>query len=353
MGERMDYLSSRDMYNRCADDGLPSKLQGDEPVPENTRRNNLWAINTWNSWCQTRQTKGPNQGTLETWRPGIDLETIQGYHGTKGHQGTFHMDQPMPTASQLASLSPRELNTVLCRFVYEVRRYDGSEYPPNSLYQLCCGLVRFLKNDCSRSDLNFLDTSDPAFHGFQQCLNTEMKRLTEKGVGAVKRKVRKVTEEQEQVLWKLGLLGSKDPWTLVKTIYYYNCKLFSIYGRDDHRALDAGQFVFGRDGLGEYVELRSTRSPNGKRNSCRPGRIYEEDTADSLYKLYKLYLGLIPRSGPLYRKPSPSGDRPSELSFSQWPIGVNSLCAFVPNIMKEAGFEGFYTGHSIKVTIFW
>ena len=42
----------------------------------------------------------------------------------------------------------------LCRFVTEARRVDGKVYPPNTLYQLACGLMRALK-ESGRAGINF------------------------------------------------------------------------------------------------------------------------------------------------------------------------------------------------------
>lgn len=40
-----------------------------------------------------------------------------------------------------------EINNLMTRFVLEVRRKDGNPYPPRSLYQLCVGLLRHLREN--------------------------------------------------------------------------------------------------------------------------------------------------------------------------------------------------------------
>ena len=37
------------------------------------------------------------------------------------------------------------INFWLCKFVIEVRRKDGKPYSPDSLYQICCGLLQLVK----------------------------------------------------------------------------------------------------------------------------------------------------------------------------------------------------------------
>ena len=34
---------------------------------------------------------------------------------------------------------------IVHRFVLEVRRKDGNEYPPNTLHQLCCGILHYMR----------------------------------------------------------------------------------------------------------------------------------------------------------------------------------------------------------------
>ena len=41
-------------------------------------------------------------------------------------------------------MSVHDMNFWVCRFVVEARKRDGSNYPPNTIYQLCCGLNRAL-----------------------------------------------------------------------------------------------------------------------------------------------------------------------------------------------------------------
>lgn len=49
----------------------------------------------------------------------------------------------------------------LSRFVLEVKYQDGTDYPPNLLYQICCGLLMRNMKFHDRADINFF--SDPAF----------------------------------------------------------------------------------------------------------------------------------------------------------------------------------------------
>ena len=89
----------------------------------------------------------------------------------------------------IEALSVEELAFWLSRFVLEIRREDGKCYPPNSLYQLCCGLLRHL-NGCGRPEVNMFQQAE-----FRKCLDAEMKRLNSTGMLLLRGKL-------NQFLWK-------------------------------------------------------------------------------------------------------------------------------------------------------
>ncbi len=80
--------------------GVPAKTQEDTKY--------MYCIRLWEEWCK------------------YQLQTC-GDH--------------IPSISKPSSC---ELQHWLTRFVLEVRKKDGSEFPPNSLHHLCSGIVRYL-----------------------------------------------------------------------------------------------------------------------------------------------------------------------------------------------------------------
>ena len=67
----------------------------------------------------------------------------------------------------------------LPKFVVEVRKGNGDPYPPNSLYQICCGLQRGLKA-ANRAELDIFNS--PRFVLFRDTLDSQMKILKAPGV---------------------------------------------------------------------------------------------------------------------------------------------------------------------------
>ena len=60
----------------------------------------------------------------------------------------------------------------------------------------------------------------------------------------------------------------------------------------------------------------------------------------------KYYISLIPSTGPFYWRPA-SG---SAVAFTKQVIGKNALNNLVKTFCEEAGLQGYFTGHSGKVT---
>ena len=70
-------------------------------VPKVTEKATNWTLSLWKEWQQNRKDNGTD------------------YHLTVPHLLTEIL-----------------LNEWMCKFILEVRRKDGAEYPPNSLYQI-------------------------------------------------------------------------------------------------------------------------------------------------------------------------------------------------------------------------
>jgi hypothetical protein len=117
----------------------------------------------------------------------------------------------------LEEMNNTDINNWLSHFALEVRKQNGSEYPPNSLYHICGGLQRHLWGQGKQVDL--LHSAE--FASFQPSLDGEMKRLQAKGLGSTKRQADIITEEEEDILWEKGQHGDSHPHQVLNTIIFY------------------------------------------------------------------------------------------------------------------------------------
>ena len=127
-----------------------------------------------------------------------------------------------------------ELNDWLCRFVVEVRRKDGKHYPPNTVHQLCCGLLRRLRQYNPSLDI----FKNPEFDAFRRTLDAEMKRLRRApDMPLGPKRAEPISGIEEETLWENGLLGSHSPQALVDTMVYMAGLYFALRSGDEHRQL--------------------------------------------------------------------------------------------------------------------
>ena len=80
-------------------------------VPKNTKKSTDWAVNIWRDWSTHRRSVSPS-----------------------------FTDWPV----HLFIAQPQELNHWLSKFILEARKSNGEPYPPDTLYNICPGLLRYI-----------------------------------------------------------------------------------------------------------------------------------------------------------------------------------------------------------------
>ena len=59
---------------------------------------------------------------------------------------------------------------------------------------------------------------ESSFAEFRMTLDAEMKHLQRSGLGSKKKKAESITPEEEEIMWKKGILGESTPQALVDTM---------------------------------------------------------------------------------------------------------------------------------------
>ena len=141
----------------------------------------------------------------------------------------------------------------------ETRKEDGSKYPPSSLHCLLAGLLRHMRS-IDPACPNILDTSDVRFRDLHSTIDATFRKLREDGVGAEVKHASVITKQEENLLWEKGVLGTKSPLSLLRSVFYYNGKSFCLRGGKEHRNLKISQLTrYSNPDRYEYTE-------NGSKN---------------------------------------------------------------------------------------
>ncbi|XP_043360197.1 zinc finger MYM-type protein 2 isoform X9 [Dermochelys coriacea] len=125
-----------------------------------------------------------------------------------------------------------ELNYGLARFVNEIRRPNGENYTPDSIYYLCLGIQEYLYGN-NRKDNIFIN---PSYQTFEQELNKILKSWQPSILpdGSIFSRV------EEDYLWRIKQLGSHSPFALLNTLFYFNTKYFGLKTVEQHLRLSFG-----------------------------------------------------------------------------------------------------------------
>lgn len=297
-------------------------------IPKKTREQTNWTVRVWSEWAASRNKK------------------------------LMRGEQLIP--ANLCDMAVCELDFWLSRFVLEIRKVNGDHYPPNSLYQIVCGLQRYIREN-GRADLKLLDCPD--LHGFNRTLDSEMKRLNTTGKYIEKRQAQPITVEQEKRLWEMGLLGDTDAKTLLSTVVFEVGFFFALRSGNEHRRLrhsPSQMQLFEPPGNRAYIVYRedvSKTNQGGLSNrKKKPKEVYqyanEENPSRCFVRLYKLYNSKCPPNRPanaFYLTPLVKPR--SDCWYSRAPLGHNMLANTVCDLMKRAGFEGYFTNHSLRASL--
>ena len=214
-----------------------------------------------------------------------------------------------PVPELLTDFTPEKLDHWLSFFVIEVRRQDKQPYPPNSLFNLVAGIQRFIREERHCNDLDFFSKNSKVPR-MRKALDCRMKELTAEGIGVNVKRADAVTLDDERSLWRCGVFNMSTAKGLSYCVFFYNSKTFGLRGNSEHKNLDASQFVIKTDECGSSFLLFNSwnsKTFNGglehRRLQPRIIKQYDVDNDRCVFKIFALYLSMIPPNGAFYRKP--------------------------------------------------
>jgi hypothetical protein len=234
----------------------------------------------------------------------------------------------------------------------EVRKKNGGEYPPKTLYALVCCFKRYYEQ-YNVHDVNPLSPSHARLGNFRVTLGAEMKRLHYLGLGTSTKQVEPTTADEEALLWTTGQFCTHSPKALFNTVY---CKVFGLCSYDEHLNLQCAQYEKKLDEQGrlylEYTDYGNKTNHGGlkymkvdNKTVCQ----YEntEDSEHCVVNIFEKYFSLLPRRHKqFYFRPLPD-DASGIPRFGNQPVGRNRLALVIPEMCKATGRK---TCHFGKVT---
>ena len=154
-----------------------------------------------------------------------------------------------------------------------MRKKDGSDNEPDSLWVMIASLDRHLKEAASSISI----AKDREFVNSRKVLEGKARFPREQGYGKRPRASKALTTEDEGLLWSKGLFGSQSPKSLIATMWFLLTQHFGLRGCQKHHGMYAEDFSFSKDNNGvEYItyEENPTKTLQGglrkKRRVAQP-----------------------------------------------------------------------------------
>ncbi len=257
---------------------------------------------------------------------------------------------------------PCVLSKFLRYFVLEVRKEDGSPYPPASIRSILSGLNRMLKDN--GAPFSIMNKEDPLFRDLFLTLDSVTSGLHREGVGATKNSATAITYDHQRIFWEKKLLGYESPKSLQRAVFFGVGLNFVLRGVEEQHSLRLEQMkrvpddqsFYSKDTYYEYTEFISKNNMHRFKdinNTNKCVRAYADpDAEDCLVRLLDFYIKKLPENPPgFYLRPL--GNAPEDTKkpwYAKVRVGVNTLKGFLPEISEKAGIGVRYTNHSLRAT---
>lgn len=160
------------------------------------------------------------------------------------------LDGGLKVYKDLHEMTKGDVDFCLQYFIAEVRKCDGSMYPPKTYKEIISSFQHHLNNELGMNWSIFLDKD---FQETRKVLDAQMKKSAEAGNVKLPKRSHSISFEDEEQLWKTGTLGSSTPKQLIETLIYELGLHLSLRASKEHRDLE----------FGENSQLRLCSETNG------------------------------------------------------------------------------------------
>ncbi|XP_023939043.2 zinc finger MYM-type protein 3 isoform X2 [Bicyclus anynana] len=250
-----------------------------------------------------------------------------------------------PFKSEILQLTADELNYSLCLFVKEVRKPNGSEYAPDTIYYLVLGIQQYLFEN-GRIDNIF---TDPYYEKFTDCLDEVARKFSV----LYNDSQYIVTRVEEEHLWESKQLGAHSPHVLLSTLMFFNTKHFNLVTVDEHMQLSFSHIMKhwkrnpnqpgqakipgSRNVLLRFYPPQSALEANSRKKKVYEQQENEDNPLRCPVKLYEFYISKCPesvrtRNDVFYLQPERSCVPDSPVWYSTQPLSRVALAKMLHRV---------------------
>ncbi|KAI5726552.1 hypothetical protein M8J76_004668 [Diaphorina citri] len=301
------------------------------PVPPPAQPPYTFGVNAWRQWVVNKN---------------LELEKSAAASGNR-KPNTIKLFKP-----EILQLTADELNFSLCLFVKEVRKPNGTQYAPDTIYYLCLGIQQYLF-ESGRIDNIF---TDPYYEKFTEALDEVCCKFS-----ALYNDTQFiVTRVEEEHLWESKQLGAHSPHVLLNTLMFFNTKHFNLITVEEHMQLSFSHIMkhWKRNpSMAANIATNCTKAPPGSRNvllrfyppqsaidapGSRKKKVYEQQENEENplrcpVRLYEFYLSKCPesvktRNDVFYLLPERSCVPDSPVWYSTTPLNKEALMKMLHRI---------------------
>uniref|UniRef100_A0A8C6U9E4 DUF3504 domain-containing protein n=1 Tax=Neogobius melanostomus TaxID=47308 RepID=A0A8C6U9E4_9GOBI len=172
---------------------------------------------------QTKRLK--SEYGLDAWKRWVQWRRAQ----TQLQKLTIGCAATLLIIEDLLRCTTAELSMCLCFFVSEIKRPNGENYSPDSLFYLCLGIQQHLF-DNGRVENIFMDR-------FYCRFSTDFTKKLEGFKPIVTSSGYVHSRVEEEFLWECKQLGAYSPIVLLNTLLFFCCKYFGFRTVEQHRQL--------------------------------------------------------------------------------------------------------------------
>ena len=258
------------------------------------------------------------------------------------------------------SIDENSLLFAMPRFITEVRKLDGSEFPSKTLYDIVICVQFYLET----LGFTFKLLNEDVFSKIRFTLDNVMKKRVADGIDSAVRQVQVLSFSDTDILWSQGLLGVHSPETLLNTVVVLLGLSCALRAGEEHRALRSppfnSQFQFLYDESDQlyfkYKEDIGLKTNKGgikqRKFEAKEVSVYQtSDEGHCPVRIINYYLGKLPEKRTckaFYLQPR------KKYTPTSWylnrPVGINTLRNVVKDLCDKAGIPGYFTNHSLRAS---